>query len=73
MGSAYDLGLLFGTFTAGCICGLFPLIVSLIKKRALCGLILMVISGILSFIHPVLSIATAVVSGIALCFMHKKL
>lgn len=72
MTAAYNLGYLFGTFAAGCIFGLFPLIVAILKKRAKVGAALMAICGLLGFIHPVLSVALAIVSGIVLCFKKKN-
>ena len=72
MGTAYNVGLMIGYFAAGCICGLFPLFVAIIKKRAKLGVVLMLACGAVSFIHPIVSIALAVVSGIALCFMRKN-
>lgn len=72
MGSAYSLGYLFGKFVAGCICGLLPVIISIIKKRVMLGIVLMVICGLAGFIQPVISVAVAVVSGIVLCFMKKN-
>lgn len=71
MVNAYSLGVLFGKFFAGCICGLFPLIVAIIKKRVLIGVVLTVVCGLLSFIHPIISVAAAAVSGIVLCIMRK--
>lgn len=73
MTSAYNLGYLFGTFAAGCIFGLFPLIVAILKKCPKVGGVLMVVCGLLGFIHPVLSVALAIVSGIVLCFKKKKI
>jgi len=70
--SAYELGALFGRFMFGCICGLFPLIVAIVKKHAVVGVCLLVACGLLSFLHPVASLAVAVVSGIVLLVIYAK-
>ncbi len=68
----YTAGLVLGKFAFGAAFGLFPLIVAIVKKRALIGVALMVICGLLGFVHPVAAIGVAAISGIALCFIHKN-
>lgn len=72
MESMYSLGVICGKFFAGAVLGLFPFIVALIKKRIPLAVILLIACGLVSFIHPILSIAVSIVSGIILCFMRKN-
>lgn len=73
MSTVYELGFLFGTFTGGCLCGLFPLIIAILKRRTTIGVILLIACGLLSFISSVVSLAFAVISGIALFFVKKEI
>lgn len=72
MSTAYELGYLAGTFLGGCLCGLFPLIVSIMKKRTNIGVILAIACGLLGLMSPVVSLAVGVISGIALLFAKKN-
>lgn len=72
MSDAYVFGSILGMFVAGALPGILPLIVAIIKKRAMAGVILMILCGVVGFIQPILSLAWAVVSAIVLCFIPKK-
>lgn len=72
MGISYNVGVAFGTFCAGCLFGLFPFIVAAVKRKIPVGITLLIACGLVSFLHPAVSIAISVVSGITICFVHKK-
>lgn len=69
--NAYSLGFLLGKFIAGSICGLIPLVLSVIRKRSLLGVAAMVVCGFLGLIHPIIAVAVSIMSGIVLWIMCK--
>ena len=70
--SGYSIGFYAGYLLAGCIVGLFPLIVGIVKKCAPAGIILLIVCGLVASVQPVLSFVISIVSGIILCCIHKK-
>lgn len=71
--AAYAAGKAIGTFFAGCLLGLIPLIVGIVKKRDGTGVTLMLICGALGWVSPLLSLLTAVIGGIVLgCMKANK-
>ncbi|MBR5288858.1 MAG: hypothetical protein IKU34_09780 [Clostridia bacterium] len=58
---AYMLGFYLGKFAAGAVIGgLIPFIICAVKKNWKKGLLSMLVCGLVSFIHPVASLAAGV-------------
>ncbi len=61
-----------GFLLMGAAIGLIPLIVSLIKKRFVFGLIIVVACAIAAMINIVVAVGIALVGLIILLLLHKK-
>lgn len=72
MYGAYMAGVIIGQFVIGCVFGLFPLIVGIVKKRSGAGILWMLVCGVCAFVHALLTLAVAIVSGIVLICQPKK-
>lgn len=72
MSSAYQVGTFLGLFFGGCLCGLFPLIVGIFKKRIALGIVLMVVCGVVGFISSPVSLVVGIISGVSLLFIRRK-
>lgn len=63
---------ILGFFIGGCIWGLIPLIIGIVKKRWWIGLICLILCGVTAWLSSILPFIVAIISGIILLIVPKK-